>query len=268
MLLSVIIPTYKRNDLLSLCLEALQPSSQTIDSQYYEVIVTDDSPNYEAKSLVENTFPWAKWKEGPHRGPAANRNNGAKFSRGEWIVFIDDDCIPDKMILQTYYNAILKGNYDAFEGLINADRPQERFDEESPLNLEGGCFWSCNIAVSKNMFDLLEGFDEGFPFPAMEDVDFHERLKKVARLKFLESAKVIHPWRRVKPFKSYKKRIASHQYLIKKNNIKKNLNFRFKRIKIFVSVFIKHTKLLYKYSFKGVGVYFETLWSRILMIFV
>ena len=42
-MISVIIPTYNRNDLLTKCLEGLQPSVQIMPDVECEFIVTDDS---------------------------------------------------------------------------------------------------------------------------------------------------------------------------------------------------------------------------------
>ncbi|RYY07005.1 MAG: glycosyltransferase family 2 protein, partial [Sphingobacteriaceae bacterium] len=103
---SIIIPTYNRNDLLSKCLQRLEPGSQSIDVNKYEVIVTDDSKQEEAKNFIQNNFNWVKWVPGPQKGPAANRNYGAKQASGEWLIFIDDDCMPDVHLLQNYQNAL------------------------------------------------------------------------------------------------------------------------------------------------------------------
>lgn len=267
MFLSVIVPTYNRNDLLLKCLNALSPDNQTIGQSSYEVIVSDDSLTSQARQLSPD-FPWFRFVDGPKRGPAANRNNGAKQAKGDWLVFIDDDCIPDKTILQTYFNEIVLGNYQALEGLIDAERPQERFDEESPLNLNGGCFWSCNIAVSQKLFKSINGFDEGFPFAAMEDVDLYSRIKEVTNSKFLRDAKVIHPWRSVKPFRNFKKRVLSHRYILKKNNVKKGLNYRVKRFKLFIGQTFTDIAQLHKFSYKGAAVFFDRLCFHFVMLFV
>lgn len=268
MYLSVIIPTCNRYDLLKKTLDNLSPEFQTIDSSLYEIVVTDDSKNNSELELVKKAYSWVNFVTGPKRGPASNRNNGTKYAKGDWFIFIDDDCLPDKELLLSYYNEINKGIYNAIEGYINAERLQERFDEESPINLNGGCFWSCNIAIEKNVFNILNGFDEGFPFPALEDTDFHTRLKKIAKTTFLSSAKVIHPWRRAKPFASYKKWIISNRYLLNKNSTNKNILFRIKRINLFIGLFFSDTIKLKKYSFKGIGFYFENIWFNLLMIFI
>jgi GT2 family glycosyltransferase len=265
--LTVIIPTYKRNDLLFNCLSLLSPEKQTLNSNSYEVIVTDDSSNLLAKEL-SGSFPWAKFIEGPQKGPASNRNNGAKNANGNWLVFIDDDCLPDTRILETYYHAIEIGGFQAFEGEINADRPRQRFDEESPLNLTGNCFWSCNIAIEKELYTNLNGFDEGFPYAAMEDTDLFERLAKISKHNFLPEAKVIHPWRRVKPFQNFKKRLLSNQYSLNKAQVKRTLYYRYKRLKLCVGVILSDTKLLVKCSFKGFGVYIDRVCFQIVMLFI
>src|SRR5438552_17841427 len=96
MLISVIIPTCHRNDLLVRCLDGLAPGKQDLLPEHYEVIVSDDGSRSTAEKLIAGTYPWARWVTGPRRGPAANRNHGAKHARGEWLAFVDDDCLPDK----------------------------------------------------------------------------------------------------------------------------------------------------------------------------
>lgn len=267
MFLSVVVPTCNRNDLLSQCLELLAPSYQSVNKENYQVIVTDDSINNTARELSDE-FPWATFLNGPKRGPAANRNHGARNSKGDWLIFIDDDCLPSKDLLISYYNEIEKGEWDGLEGLIAAERPRQRFDEVAPLNLNGGCFWACNIAIEKKIFNSLNGFDEGFPFAAMEDVDFFERLKKVARLKFIDSAKVIHPWRLAKPFKNLKMQIISNKYMLNKYNVDRNFNYRIKRFKLFIGILISDAGTLKKYSFKGVGLYIEKVCFQFSMLFI
>src|SRR5882762_3404290 len=93
-LISVVIPTYHRNDLLARCLERLAPGRQTIDASRYEVTVTDDSKTSTAEAMVREQFPFATWIKGPQRGPASNRNYGARAGKGTWIAFLDDDCVP------------------------------------------------------------------------------------------------------------------------------------------------------------------------------
>lgn len=205
-LLSVIIPTYQRNDLLAKCLNCLAPDVQTLPTESYEVIVTDDGFNTTAEVLIRDRYPWVKWIAGSRKGPAANRNNGAKYARGKWLVFTDDDCLPDRQWLEAYAKAIAdKTNYQVFEGRTYVDRPKKSLSEVSPINETGGYLWSCNFAIERKLFESLNGFDERFPFAAMEDVDLNYRLiKEGYKSLFVRNASVCHPWRSMGKWKKLK----------------------------------------------------------------
>lgn len=197
MLLSVIIPTCHRNDHLAACVAALAPGVQTLAAERYQVVVSDDGSRSSAEELIKSSFSWARWVQGPRRGPAANRNHGAASSEGEWLVFVDDDCIPQPRFLEAYAEGIAcHGDLPILEGRTFADRPRRSLAEVSPINETGGYIWSCNFAIRREAFAKLAGFDERFPYPAMEDVDFRHRLKAAEfGSAFLPEAAVCHPWR-------------------------------------------------------------------------
>jgi GT2 family glycosyltransferase len=268
-MLSVIIPTCNRNDLLSKCLNQLSPATQGIDKDSYEVIVTDDSRDNIAKSLIEENYNWVKWIEGPKKGPAANRNNGAQHADSDWLVFLDDDCLPQKDWLLSYQYQIQNNAPETvFEGCTMADRPRKRLDEESPVNLNGGNLWSCNFAIHKSIFNRLNGFDESFPFAAMEDVDFHIRVLRLANVVFVPGAVVIHPWRRVAPFKSLKKHLRSHKYFLDKHFPLRDSSFRLKRAKIFAITTFKDFNKLMFFSMRGWQYYIENCTLNFCLIFI
>jgi len=195
-LISVVIPTRHRNDLLARCLDGLAPGIQR-GAPGYEVIVTDDGVDADAQRMVTDRYPWSRWIVGPKRGPAANRNSGARAAYGEWLVFLDDDCIPDACYVISYANAICdQPGFDVFEGRTYADRPRKSLAETSPINENGGFLWSCNFLIRKSLFESMHGFDERFPYAAMEDVEFRVRLKKIGQsFWFVKKAAVCHPWR-------------------------------------------------------------------------
>jgi GT2 family glycosyltransferase len=217
MKLSVIIPTYHRNDDLAICLDRLASGVQTLSADEYEVIVTDDGRDSTAESMIMERYPWARWTPGPRRGPAANRNHGASVANADWIVFTDDDCLPEPYWLREYAKHI-NGEYDVLEGRTSACGKRTRVDEECPINETGGYLWSCNFAIRKSVFDELEGFDENFPAAAMEDVDLNVRIDKagVGR-KFLPDALVLHPWRREKGKDFCRAKAASIAYFVRKH---------------------------------------------------
>lgn len=217
--LTVVIPTYKRTQDLRLCLVGLQIAAQYKEDATVRVIITDDSPDDITQKMVAAEFPQFEWIQGPQKGPASNRNNGVSHASSEWILFLDDDCLPQPNWLHAYISKIKQSpELKLLEGKTLANRPQWTLDEESPINETGGYLWSCNFAVKKDVFDSLDGFDEDFPSAAMEDVDFRMRLQKSGhRPLFVEQALVIHPWRPRKSLSFDKKRHESFLYLVSKH---------------------------------------------------
>ena len=200
-LLSVIVPTRHRNDVLAECLDCLSPDFQTIDSSMYEVIVTDDGRASTAKDMIDQKYSWANWTCGPAKGPAANRNNGASAAKGKWLVFIDDDCLPSEHLLAAYFDAATEYQNDE---LIVLEGPTIRSSDppsllwEAPHNPKGGAWISANFAIRKEEFLQLDGFDTRYRHAAFEDTEFFARFRmNVGHAKFVSAASVEHPLRRV-----------------------------------------------------------------------
>jgi len=203
--LSVVIPTYERPDDLERCLESLASSNQTIE-EHFEVLVSDDSNSSDSRMLVRSKFPSISWDVGKKNGPAGNRNAGVDRAKGEWIVFIDDDCIADPQYLEAYAKAIMEyPETEVFEGRIYTDRPRKTWAEGCPNNEEGGMLWTSNLCIKKTLFEKLGGLDERFKV-AFEDVDLAYRLKRGNKTPiFIPEAAVCHPWRTLrKSIKNWK----------------------------------------------------------------
>ena len=209
MLISVIIPTYNRNDFLANCLDNLNPSNQSLSIADYEVIVTDDSNENIAKEFIEKQYPWVKWVSGPKKGPASNRNNGAKFAKNDWLLFLDDDCLPDDDILLNYKKmAVRDSKIAVMEGLIYSDTDIKPLFT-APVNMTGGHLWSCNFAIKKAVFEKINGFDENYKYANLEDNDLNKRLIIAGVLIiFNKDAKVYHPPR---PVASPQKLARNHE---------------------------------------------------------
>lgn len=195
MTFTIIIPTCERPAELAECLRRIRPSGPRSAEVAVEVLVCDDGAS-SVREMLARDFPWARWIAGPRRGPAANRNHGAAQAKGEWLVFLDDDCLPAPSWLAAYAAASQTSGADVLEGRTCASDVRRSIDTESPINTSGGFLWSCNFAIRRARFDQLGGFDEGFPAPAMEDVDFRTRLlKQKIPFVFVPDAEVGHPWR-------------------------------------------------------------------------
>ena len=193
MRISVIIPTRHRNEHLAQCLERLAPGRQTLAAADYEVIVTDDGSRSTAASMIAEQFPWARWVAGPRRGPAANRNNGAKAAQGDWLAFTDDDCLPEPTWLASYLVA-QRPDIEVYEGRTRAHGQLDLL-HEAPVNESGGCLWSCNLMISRPLFSRIKGYDEDFEFWC-EDMELNSRLRRLAvATRFVPEAIVEHPVR-------------------------------------------------------------------------
>lgn len=230
--ISVVIPTCHRDDLLAKCLDCLAPGAQTLPSERYEVIVTDDGSRSTAQQLVASRYPWAKWVEGPRTGPAANRNNGASHAAGEFVAFTDDDCLPSTDWLAAYAEAITD-TVTVYEGKTTCDVGITSPLYQAPINLAGGCLWSCNFMIQTSLFREMEGFDTQFAMPAMEDIDLHERLcQRGASIVFVEGAVVDHPPRLINSgWKSGKMYEAKVQYWNKRGQYRHSFIAYVKHIK-------------------------------------
>lgn len=215
-LISVIIPTCHRNEDLGRCLDCLVPGVQLLDSASYEVIVSDDGRDTTAEAMIRERYPWVKWTQGPRRGPAANRNHGARLSNSEWLAFTDDDCLPSPGWLAAFVAGTPTA--DVLEGLTRADRERRSYAEEAPINMTGGYLWSCNFAIRKTVFEMIGGFDENFPAPAMEDCDLRENLREAGiEFKFVRDAELVHPWRAAKGWKFWERYLDSLLFFYQKH---------------------------------------------------
>ena len=256
-MISIVIPTYNRPDMLVNCIDRFIYENQGLSNKDYELIITDDSSNSETKDLIANKYPFFKYYSGPKRGPAANRNNGAAQAVGDWIMFIDDDCIPDDNIVKNYIQAIKENpGVTVFEGCIKADREKQSFLEESPVNLHGGYLWSCNFLIERPLFiNTLQGFDEKFPFAAMEDVDVHVRVKKASqKIYFVKNAIVIHPWRLQSDLVTMtQKRLKSEEYFYNKHPELLIVNDRVSKLKNKLRFFYKLFKNIIIFKGKGLS---------------
>ncbi len=231
--LSVVIPTCQRLDALAECLARLASGAQTLPADSYEVIVTDDGSQPTAEPMLREQFPWARWFAGPRRGPAANRNYGARQARGEWLVFLDDDCVPAPGVLAAYVAARKQSpGSTVLEGRTRAIGVRTRLDMECPINETGGYLWSCNFCIRRSVFVGMGGFDEKFPSAFMEDVDLRLRLRKAGEpTAFVPEAEVGHGWRLRRGCKFVRLQARSTRYFLAKHP-EERAKFRCRKIAI------------------------------------
>jgi GT2 family glycosyltransferase len=204
--MSVVVPTYRRFDLLNRCLTAL--CEQTFDPARYEIIVADDDAEERRSALLRE---WLERKYGPAtghpcfryvpvtrtQGPAGARNAGWRQARGGVIAFTDDDTIPDRAWLSSGWAAMAEG-WDAVAGRIRMPLPSQPTDyERDASGLAAAEFATANCFVRRAALEAVGGFDERFTAAWREDSDLQfSLLERGFSCGLAPKAVVVHPIRR------------------------------------------------------------------------
>lgn len=208
MFLSVVIPTYRRPELLAKCLEGLQ--RQTLPSDLFEVLVVADGPDFRTSQYLNtgNCFAYRlRMLSLPaHRGPAAARNLGWQSADGDLIVFTDDDCIPAPHFLSAYFNyyCMNDGVSVALSGItfVPLSIEQKGRLTDFAINLKGlerASFITANCAVLKSDLMRVGGFDTDFLMAWREDSDLEFNLRNHGvQIDIQPCALVYHPLRKVR----------------------------------------------------------------------
>src|SRR5689334_7759691 len=106
MIISVIIPTYNRKEILVRTLETL--FAQNFPSQDYEVVVAVDGSTDGTVEYLRGLRPPCGLRVVEHernRGQAAARNSALHAARGDLVLLIDDDDLCDPNLLREHVNA-------------------------------------------------------------------------------------------------------------------------------------------------------------------
>ncbi len=191
---SVVVPTYRRPELLERCLTAL--AAQDLEPGAYEVIIADNAGDPTTRRQVE-ARPGFRWVDGSHaRGPAAARNAGWRAARGAIIAFTDDDCVPDPGWLCAILTAAEDGRAAGW-GSIRMPLPQRPTDyERNEAGLERAEFATANCFCRRDVLEAVAGFDERFAMAWREDADlFFTLLEKGYKVERVPDARVVHPIR-------------------------------------------------------------------------
>ena len=198
MRVSVVVPTFRRPELLGRCLAAL--ARQSFEGEW-EIIVADDANEPACRHLVERlvaTIPRLRYVgvTGRH-GPAAARNRGWRLARGEIIAFTDDDCLSDSGWLAAGLEPFHDELVVAVTGQTIVPLPPAPTDHErNTAGLESSEFITANCFCRRTALEAVGGFDEQFTTAWREDSDLHFRLLDTGgKIVRQSAAVVVHPAR-------------------------------------------------------------------------
>lgn len=190
-LISVVIPTYSRNDMLKRAINSVL--NQTYKN--FEIIVVDDNPAESewrastASMIAEYTDPRVRYIQNEkNMGGGLTRNEGIKVAKGEYIAFLDDDdeYVPER--LEKQLKVFLDSNNDklalvyCYAKFINKDGSSTYSDRR---DFHGNCLYeameqNCIAATSQWMVkkDLLEAVGCFPDVPCKQDSQTILRLLK------------------------------------------------------------------------------------------
>jgi histidinol-phosphate phosphatase family protein len=179
----VVIPTVGRPS-LEVLLGSLAASTEPLPTR---VLLVDDRRDPEGPLLPDG--PPARLQDrivvlrGPAAGPAAARNAGWRESRADWVVFLDDDVIPDKD-----WSARLSGDLAGLgagvagsQGRVRVPLPEDRRPTDWERNVKGletSRWITADIAYRRAVLEKVGGFDERFPRAYREDADLGLRVTR------------------------------------------------------------------------------------------
>jgi GT2 family glycosyltransferase len=179
--ISVVVPTRGRPAALATCLSALERS--TLGPDRMEVVVVGDGED--VARPPSGRIP-VRFLSQPRRGPAAARNLGARDARARVLAFTDDDCAPARAWAERMLAHVRERPDAVVGGRVSNALPENPWSAASHLVLDvvidmhaapgvPGFAPTSNLALTRELFHELGGFDERFPSAAAEDREFCHR---------------------------------------------------------------------------------------------
>ena len=196
--LSVIIPTYNRQELLAKALEGYL--AQSSPELVHELLVVDDGSTDNTESIVRvfssrSPFPIRYFRQ-TNKGPAAARNFGIREATSGLVLFTDSDIVPDRELVAQHLEwhrnnpqigtAVL--GYATWPPEVKATPFMRWYGERGDLfayqHLRGKIeadfhfFYTCNLSLKTEFLRTCGYFDEDFKSAAFEDIELGVRLSE------------------------------------------------------------------------------------------
>ena len=206
---SVVIASYNRKDDVCECLGALP--LELLDANDAEVIVVDDGSTDGTVEAIGSAYPWVRVLVNvQNSGPAFSRNRGSREARGQLLVYLDSDAVPERswlgeMVAHDDGRTVLLGCIkDYGSERVQGGPRRATFIGKSvrcgPERANTGA--SCNLGIPRACFDAIGGFDEEIPY-YFEDSDLCIRAGKAGYgAQYVATAVVRHKGTEVKQGKA------------------------------------------------------------------
>jgi O-antigen biosynthesis protein len=196
-MVSVIVCTYNGGRTLRECLEGLR----RMNYPNYEVIIVNDGST-DNTALIASDYPFQLITTA-NQGLSNARNTGAEVARGEIVVYLDDDAIPDPDWLLYITDSFENPAYAAVGGPniapLDASFVADCVDHApgTPTHVlysdrEAEHIPGCNFAIRRDLLLQMGGFDSRFR-AAGDDVDLCWRLEDMGwKIGFNGAAMIWH----------------------------------------------------------------------------
>ncbi len=226
--LSVVIATRNRREEIAALLSDLERLSFAPGD---EIVVVDNGSRDGTPEQVRNEHPGVRLiLRSENRGAPAARNAGAAASRGDLLIFLDDDTrVEDREFPEKVRRAFLEekeAGVVAFGILDPGTRRPRRFEiprrrkDLAAEPCETSTFISAGCAVRRSVFESVGGMDESLTY-GFEELDFSYRaVSRGVRIFYRPGITILHRlsasgrpgWRRIYYF--YRNKIwISARYL-------------------------------------------------------
>jgi GT2 family glycosyltransferase len=197
--ISVIVPCYRDGASLQRCLAGLAADRQ---GRGFETVVVDSGSDGSMAPLVAGLSSARVVSVTERLWAGAARNLGTRAARGELLLFLDADCVPEPGWVEAARTALQTGARMASGPVLDllphhpiaASDNLLQFSEYPAGRPEGVAtkFPSCNLAVRRADFEAVGGFPE--QLPAAEDTRLTEAAarKWPDGLRFVPDMRVRH----------------------------------------------------------------------------
>jgi glycosyltransferase involved in cell wall biosynthesis len=196
--LSVVIPTYNRQEVLAKALAGYLAQSRP--ELIHELIVVDDGSTDETESRVgefsQRSLFTIHYLRQPNKGPAAAQNLGIQQARSKLILFTDSDIVPERDLVEQHirWHQSHRALSMAVLGYVTWPRqirptPFMRWYGERQIfafqrlqnkkeEISFHFFYTCNVSLKTEFLRTCGQFDEEFKSAAYEDIELGYRLTK------------------------------------------------------------------------------------------